>query len=207
MLPLFLNLRGRRVVLVGTGPVAAAKRRLLEAAGADIHDVAPEAFVPADLDDAWLAVTTADAEVNARVARAAEERRVFVNAADDPPNASAYLSGVVRRGEVTLAVSTDGAAPALTALLREALDALLPPELEEWVEESRRQRAAWRRDGTELERRRPLLLEALNRLYSRGRESTLEPEARASVVTCVGVGPHAVEKARRESTLDPEARP
>ena len=53
---------------------------------------------------------------------------MFVNAVDDPPNASAYLGGVVRRAGVTFAVSTNGDAPALAGLLREALEAVLPAE-------------------------------------------------------------------------------
>ena len=59
-----------------------------------------------------------------------ERLRVFVNAVDDPANASVYLGGVVRRGGVTFGISTDGAAPALAGLLREALDAMLPADLE-----------------------------------------------------------------------------
>ncbi|HEY2908094.1 MAG TPA: NAD(P)-dependent oxidoreductase [Vicinamibacterales bacterium] len=167
MLPLFLNLTGRRVVLVGDGAVAAAKRELLLAAGADVRDVPAANFEPCHLDDAWLVVTAADGAVNAAVARAAEERRVFVNAADDPPNATAYLSGVVRRDGVTIAISTEGSAPGLTGLLREALDDVLPDEVGEWVEEAKRQRACWRRDGVPFEARRPLLLEALNKRYGR----------------------------------------
>ena len=165
MLPLFLNLTGRQVVLVGDGPVASAKRRLLDAAGAIVRPVSPEAFREADLDDAWLVITTADANVNARVARAAESRRVFVNAADDPRHASAYLSGVVERDGVAIAISTEGAAPGLTGLLREALDALLPDDVGQWLEEARLQRNEWKRNGVPLAERRPLLLEALNRLY------------------------------------------
>jgi siroheme synthase-like protein len=168
MLPLFLNLTGRLVVLVGDGPVAETKRRLLEAAGAIVRHVAPDAFREADLNDAWLAVTTGGPEVNARVARAAEARRIFVNAADDPQNASAYLSGVVERGGVTIAISTEGAAPGLTGLVREALDALLPDDVGRWVEEARAERQAWQRDGVPLAHRRPLLLRALNRLYQDG---------------------------------------
>jgi siroheme synthase-like protein len=166
MLPLFLNLTGRRVLLVGTGAIADAKRRLLERAGADVRVVAPEAFEPSQLDDAWLAVTAAEAPVNAAVARAAEARRVFVNAADDPAHATAYLSGVVERGGVTIAISTEGAAPGLTGLLREAIDAVLPEDVARWTEEAGRQRAAWRRDGVPLADRRPRLLDALNALYS-----------------------------------------
>jgi siroheme synthase-like protein len=166
MLPLFLNLAGRRVLLVGAGEVADAKRRLLERAGAEVRAVAADAFEPALLDDVWLVVTTADAAVNAAVSRAAEARRVFVNAADDPAHASAYLSGVVQRGGITIAISTEGAAPGLTGLLREALDELLPADVERWTDAAERQRAAWRRDGVPLADRRPLLLEALNALYA-----------------------------------------
>src|SRR5207249_11471444 len=131
-----LTLAGGRVVLVGGGRVAAAKLAQLVSTGADVRLVAPEivqevldtrgvsierrAFQPTDLDGAWLVVAAATPAVNREVARAADERRIFVNAVDDPANASAFLSGVVRRGGVTLAISTNGDAPALTGLLREA---------------------------------------------------------------------------------------
>ena len=100
------------------------------------------------------------------MAAAAELRRIFVNAVDDPEHASAFLSGVVRRDGVTLAISTGGAAPGLTALLRQALDHLLPRDLAAWVDEARVQRAGWRRDGVPMDQRRPLLLQALNELYT-----------------------------------------
>ena len=182
MLPLFLDLAGRRVVLVGGGRVAAAKLPPLVAAGADVRVVAPaihaeieragvpierRGFVPADLDEAWLVVAAATPAVNREVAEAAGARRIFVNAVDDPANATAFLSGVVGRDGVTIAISTSGDAPALTALLREALDALLPRDLSSWLAEARRQRAVWRREGVAMEKRRPLLLEALNALYRR----------------------------------------
>lgn len=181
LLPLFLHLRGRRVVLVGAGPVGASKLASLLAAGADIRVIAPEvhldverapvaivrrAFVPSDLDDAWFVIAAATPEVNRQVADAAEERRIFVNAVDDPPNATAYLGGVVRRDGVTLAISTSGEAPAIAGLLREGLDALLPEDLGAWMDSARVARSGWRRDGVPMEQRRPLLLEALNRLYA-----------------------------------------
>ena len=188
LLPLFLHLRGRRVVLVGAGPVGASKLTQLLAAGADVRVVAPEVhpdvlaagvtveqrgFVPSDLDDAWLVVAAATPDVNRAVAEAAEERRIFVNAVDDPPNATAYLGGVVRRDGVTVAISTSGDAPAIAGLLREGLDALLPADLAAWMDTARESRTAWRRDGVPMERRRPLLLEALNRLYA-GRAAAAE---------------------------------
>src|SRR4029077_135439 len=105
-------------------------------------------------------------EVNREVAAAADVRRVFVNAVDDPANASAFLSGVIRRDGVTLAVSTSGDAPGLTALIRQGFDELLPRrDLAEWVREARRQRKQWKADGVPMDARRPLLLQALNRLY------------------------------------------
>src|SRR5262249_53059833 len=82
--------------------------------------------------------------------------RVFVNAVDDPAHASAYLSGVVRRDGVTVAISTSGVAPGLVALLRQALDHLLPSDLAAWVEQSRLARANWRRDGVPMDQRRAL---------------------------------------------------
>jgi siroheme synthase (precorrin-2 oxidase/ferrochelatase) len=66
---------------------------------------------------------------------------------------------------VTLAISTDGQAPALAGLLREAFDAMLPEELDEWMAVARDIRPEWRRDQVPMEARRPLLLQALNQLY------------------------------------------
>jgi uroporphyrin-III C-methyltransferase / precorrin-2 dehydrogenase / sirohydrochlorin ferrochelatase len=180
LFPAFLKLGGRPVLVLGGGKMAAAKLPALAEAGARVTVVSPElrpeieaaevvlvrrTFRPEDLDGAWFVVAAATPEVNAQVARAAEARRVFVNAVDDPSRASAYLGGVVRRGGVTFAISTDGAAPALAGLLREALDAVLPGDLGTWVEEARRLKTGWRRDRVPLAERRPLLLSALNQLY------------------------------------------
>lgn len=190
LLPLFLDLAGRNVLLVGGGPVALAKLRQIVAAGACVRVVSPlvlaeverlgrsadaksprveilrRAFQPSDLDDVWLVVAAATPDVNRAVARAADERRIFVNAVDDPANATAYLSGVVRRDDVTIAVSTSGDAPALTSLVREALDAVLPHDIAEWVQVARAQRLQWRHDQVPMDGRKPLLLRALNDLYA-----------------------------------------
>ncbi len=180
LLPLFVSLERRRVLLVGAGPVAAAKLVQLRAAGADVVVVAPDVhrdieasgvrivrrgFEPADLDGAWLVVAAAPPAVNRQVTAEAASRQIFVNAVDDPANATAYLSGVVRRDGVTLAISTSGDAPGLTGLLREALDAMLPADLNDWMHVAREARQEWKRDGVPMEARRPLLLQALNRIY------------------------------------------
>lgn len=182
MFPAFLNLKSRRVVVVGGGRVAAGKIDALLAAGADVTVIAPDvgpeiaqravtlvrrAFQDSDLDGAWWVVAAAPRDVNREVLRAAESRRVFVNAVDDPANASAYAGGVVRRDGVTIAISTDGRAPALAGLLREAFEAWLPRDLEAWMEASDEARTLWREQSVPMKDRRPRLLETLNRLYSK----------------------------------------
>ena len=113
-----------------------------------------------------MVVAAAPAEVNREVAREAEARQLFVNAVDDPPNASVYLGGVVRRGGVTVAISTDGQAPALAGLIRQALEALLPEEeVARWLSTAREQRQSWLANQVPMDERRSLLLRALAGLY------------------------------------------
>ena len=107
MFPAFLNLRARRVVVVGGGPVAASKLEALLAAGADVTVIAPDVvggiesrgvtvvrrrFEEADLDGAWWVLAAAPPEVNRAVRAAADARQLFVNAVDDPQHATAYLT-------------------------------------------------------------------------------------------------------------------
>jgi len=172
------------VVVVGGGPVAAAKIDALVEAGAEVIVVAPDvvagierpgvtvvrrAFEDSDLDGAWWVVAAAPRDVNRRVRAAADARRVFVNAVDDPAHATAYLGGVVRRDGLTVAISTDGRAPALAGLLREALDAWLPPRLDEWLSAADEARRRWKTERVPMEERRPQLLETLNELYAKRR--------------------------------------
>jgi len=192
--PAFLRLSGRRVVLVGGGTVAAGKLEGLLATGAEVTVVAPSIhpglerpgvvierrqFEPDDVDGAWWVVAAAPPDVNRSVLEAAEARRVFVNAVDDPPNATAFAGGVVRRAGVTIAISTGGRAPAMAGLLREALDAWLPGDLERWMTAADAARREWRREGVPMDRRRPMLLETLNRLY----EKSQRPNPKAQIPT------------------------
>ena len=161
-------------------------------------------FEASDLDGAWWVVAAAPPEVNRQVLEAADERRIFVNAVDDPAHATAYLGGVVRRHGVTVAISTNGRAPALAGLLREALDAWLPGELDEWLVAADEARREWKAQGVAMEARRPRLLETLNKLYENRavpsprpmahspepRAQSLEPRAnRPGSVALVGAGP------------------
>jgi uroporphyrin-III C-methyltransferase/precorrin-2 dehydrogenase/sirohydrochlorin ferrochelatase len=180
--PVFLKLEERRVLVVGAGPVAAGKLRSLLEAGARVTVVAPQIapeieaqadrieivrrpFEPGDLEGVWYIVAAAPPEVNRAVSREAESRGLFVNAVDDMENATAYLGAIVQRSGVTLAISTDGEAPALAGLLREALEELLPDDLERWMTSAKEARRKWLADRVPMAERRPLLLQALNRLY------------------------------------------
>jgi uroporphyrin-III C-methyltransferase/precorrin-2 dehydrogenase/sirohydrochlorin ferrochelatase len=179
--PAFLKLDGLPVIVVGGGTVAASKLDGLLAAGARVTVIAPEVrpeirervaviverFRAAHLDGARWVVAAATPEVNREVAAAATARGLFVNAVDDPSVASAYLGGVVRRGPVEIAISTGGLAPALAGLLREALETVLPADLERWIEVATSARADWKRGRVPIAERRPLLLRALDRLYAR----------------------------------------
>jgi siroheme synthase-like protein len=146
--PVNLLLRGKRVVVVGAGKIAARKIEALLAVGAEVQVVASElghevrawrdegrvaaeerAFVPDDLEGAWLAFTaTDDPSVNHKVHDAGEERRVFVNSADDPENCSFTLMSVVRQRDLVVAIGTGGRSPALAAYLKDRLTARLGPE-------------------------------------------------------------------------------
>lgn len=180
-LPVFLRFDHRRVVVVGGGQVAASKIPALLAAGADVTVIAPEIsgaidrsrvtaitrqFEPSHLDGAWFVTAAATPEVNRAVREAADARGVFVNAVDDPANATAYLGGTINRGGVTVAFSTAGHAPALAGLLREAFDELVPPDIGAWAERAVALSRAQRADGVPMPQRRPQLLDALNRLYA-----------------------------------------
>jgi len=180
LFPIFLKLADRPVLVVGGGTVAASKVAGLLPTGARIIVVAPDVcaeilragveirrrrFRPSDLRGAWLVVSAATPAVNTTVARHAGRRRLFVNAVDDPDNASAYLGGVLRRDGVTIAISTNGRAPALAGLLREGIDALLPADLAQWFSRADTLKRRWRRTQVPMPARRPQLAEAITRLY------------------------------------------
>ena len=142
--PVFLDLGGVPVLLVGAGNVAVRKAQGLAQAGARLTVVAPRhhpgfdqldvirhrrTYRTTDLDGQQLVVVaTDDPAVNARVAADASAAHIFVNSADDPANCSFILPAVARTGMVTAAISTGGASPALAQRLRDtiAADVLTP---------------------------------------------------------------------------------
>ena len=148
--PIFVEARGRRVIVIGGGHVGAEKVRGLLAADADVTVVSPELneelrahrdagrirhiareYMEPDLDDGYefIMVATDDGAINAEVAAAGKRRGIWVNAADDPKNCDFILPSVVRKGKITLAASTSGSSPALARRLREELEAYLTEDM------------------------------------------------------------------------------
>ena len=152
-----LDLRGRACLVVGGGAVARRKAEGLAEAGAKVRVVAPEClpmpegasvalrpFDDRDLEGVTLAVAASDdRELNARVARLARERGVWVNVVDEPGDGDVELPAVVRRGALRIAVSTGGASPALARRIRERLDEEYGPEWGELAELLGALRAEW----------------------------------------------------------------
>ena len=137
--PIFLDLSGKTCLVVGEGHEIAGKVQGLVHAGATVRYVNPRAeaaiealatagliswerreFEERDLDGCFLAI--ADCKDNAEIFRLAEERRVLINAVDDPEHCRFSFGSVHRRGDLTIAISTNGAAPALAVRLRERLE-------------------------------------------------------------------------------------
>jgi siroheme synthase-like protein len=178
LFPVFLDLSGKRVLVVGAGVVAARKIEELAALNAELHVVAPRVepaiearasageltlerrkFEEHDVEGAWFVLaSTDDSEAQKAVADACARARIFCIAVDDPPNASAYGGGVVRRGPVTIAISTSGEAPALARLLREVLEQVLPDE--GFVDAARALREKWKADKTPMASRFGELVQA-----------------------------------------------
>ena len=120
-LPLFVRLAGRSVILLGEGNAAAAKRRLLERAGAEV--VGEEAA-------ASLAIVAIEDEVQAVAAVARlKARGVLVNAVDRATLCDFTLPAIVDRDPVIVAIGTGGVSAGLAAALRQRLEALLPARL------------------------------------------------------------------------------
>jgi uroporphyrin-III C-methyltransferase/precorrin-2 dehydrogenase/sirohydrochlorin ferrochelatase len=147
--PIFAELAGRDVLVVGGGLVAERKVAALLESGARVTVGAPAfteqlekqakkgsiALICSNFDESWLdrqwlvIAATSDRTVNAAVAAAADARRIFSNVVDDAALSSFQVPAVIDRSPLVVAVSTSGAAPVLARLVRERIERLLDPSL------------------------------------------------------------------------------
>lgn len=149
LFPLFADLQGREVLVVGGGQVAARKIKALLQAGALVTVGAPDLqaeigqlaldgrvkaiqgeFDPAWLEGKWLVIAaTDDRGVNAAVSDAAGRRRMLANVVDDPELSSFQVPSIVDRAPLVIAISSGGAAPVLARRLRERIESLFDHSL------------------------------------------------------------------------------
>jgi siroheme synthase-like protein len=143
--PVFLDIAGKPVVVIGGGNIAHQKLVGLLNAGAEVTVISPELnpemgalstegrfrhivrdFEPGDIEGYVLAfVATDDRSVNATVAAEGKERRVWVNAVDDPPYCDFIMPGIAQQGDLIVAISTSGRSPAMARKMREELEEFL----------------------------------------------------------------------------------
>jgi siroheme synthase-like protein len=176
--PLFMDLVGRPCLVVGAGTVAARKARSLLGCGARVTVVGEQPaavfralerrgvrlvqrrFRASDVGrQALVIAATDDRAVNAAVSAAARRRGIPVNAVDDPPNCTFIVPAVVRRGDLTVAISTGGKSPAAARLVKVRIASMLGDEyaalvrllgrhrerMKEQVPEQRQRAQAWKR--------------------------------------------------------------
>ena len=148
--PIYLEMSGRRCLVVGGGEVAERKTAALLTAEAlvtvlspDVTEtiadwlkqkaisVMPRYYQPGDLAQFELVfIATDDPQVNAAIYREGKSYGIWVNSADDPARCDFILPSVLRRGELTVAVSTGGHSPALARTIREELELYFTQEYE-----------------------------------------------------------------------------
>lgn len=146
-LPLFFDLTTGPVILVGSGPQALAKLRILQAAGADIRwhvlssddvegseGVEVKLGLPADEDflGAIALVASAGKEIDERLASRARSMNLPVNIVDRPDLSTFIFPAIVDRGDVVVAVGTSGTSPVLARRLREKIEQILPERIGEF---------------------------------------------------------------------------
>lgn len=168
--PIYLNMQGRRCLVIGGGAVAERKIAALLEAGAVPTVVSPaitdaiarwakdhsveliaRGYRSSDLTEHELAfVATDDGAVNEQVYSDGRRLGVWVNAADDPAHCDFILPSVLRRGDLTVAVSSGGTSPALSRTIREELELYFTEEYELLVKMAGEARAELQARGLNL---------------------------------------------------------
>ncbi len=173
--PAMLKLDGRRVVVVGAGPVAMRKVEAMARAGARVRLVAPQipdaedlvgvecvaaSYDRSQLDGAVLVFAcTNDPALNERIAQDARRSHALVNVADQPAECDFFAASTIVDGEVVVAVSTSGQAPGLAKRVAGRLSAAMPPRIGEFAELLGDCRSIVRTAVDDIDRRRRIMNE------------------------------------------------
>ena len=198
LFPMFMKLEGRSCLVVGAGTVGEPKIRSLLASGASVRVLAfgataavaelaktgaitweARAFNTADLDGVFLVIAATNSrDVNAAIFDEAGRRNILCNVVDDPEHCDFYYPAVVRRGELQLAISTNGHSPALAQRIRRELETQFGPEYGEWLEQLGTIRKHLFASNIDPEDRRRLLHELASReAFERARSAGFNIEA------------------------------
>jgi precorrin-2 dehydrogenase/sirohydrochlorin ferrochelatase len=155
LFPMFMKLEGRSCLVVGAGTIGEPKINSLIAAGAATRVIAlhataavaewaregrisweARAFEFADLDGMFMVIAATNSrELNAAIFNEARQRNILCNVVDDPEYCDFYYPAVVQRGDLQLAISTNGKSPALAQRIRRELEVQFGPEYVEWLEQ------------------------------------------------------------------------
>lgn len=195
--PIFLNIRGKKCLVVGGGEVALRKVKALLEHGANVQVVSPvlctelsqlakdgavqahqRSYKAEDLQDALIAVVATDnAKTNEGVAAEARRRGVLVNVVDDPQHSDFIVPSYFRRGDVTIAVSTSGRSPALARKIRSQLEKDFEPEYAQLALLAGEVRSELKREGVTVDSnawQEVLDLDALSELLRDGRNQEVK---------------------------------
>jgi precorrin-2 dehydrogenase/sirohydrochlorin ferrochelatase len=168
MLPIILDLTGRKALVVGGGRIAYRKAKALADEGAHVTVISPDfvddfssmpnsnlvqrTFEPGDTHGYQLVITaTGDHAVDQLIYDEGNARGTWVNSADDPDRCAFTLPAALRRGDLMVTVSTGGASPALASWLRSHLELSIVPEFEEVVSRLAVERARIHAEGESTE--------------------------------------------------------
>lgn len=174
--PMFVDLTGRTVLIVGGGKHAAEKTAKMELFDCELVHISTEDFTECLLERSPALVILCDRHHprNGSIAALCRQRHIPVNAVDDPPLCDFQFPALIRRGCMTVAVSTDGRAPAVGRLLREEIEQLLPDRTEEILLWSAELTARLRGTIPGYRERADLLNRILRRSFALGRPLTEE---------------------------------
>jgi siroheme synthase-like protein len=191
MFPLVVDLRSRRVLVIGAGRVGAHKVSQLLAAGARVTVITEEVrapvasgieslvvrpYQPGDLEGAFLVVSaTGDGAVNDLVVQEARERNILLNVVDDAGRSNFFFTAVHRDGDVVVSVSTEGSSPALAQWVRNVVALALPKNLAAVARQLRKERDALHSSGKSTEN-----LEWMSRVQELIRENETTLPSRTS---------------------------